>query len=343
MRKIKSENFLKREVEHPQLLVLITQPDRQQDIGFALEYIIFLLRYTFILNETSHWNNFLKRQNPSHGELFFQNSNGARYLDPKYSRWISVDPALGEYMSGSDAGCGGIYNPVNMSLYHYGGNNPVKYIDPDGRRDMTAEEKRFATEILGDKAPLDTKIYQDETDFGSISLPTGDVFIQKSKYSDSMTDTSTQVSELMHELYHQVQYAEDDTDIKISLKSLLFTGPGVGSLKLRLLYSIEAHGSFPKLLNEFVADELLYILSDHRIVNYVYNYGDILKYKRLSNLPYLESQASFIEDFSNDYYLYRYSNFKPIESQKNLLKKQARIMEASGIKSEATRWVLEDL
>ncbi|MBQ1832786.1 MAG: RHS repeat-associated core domain-containing protein, partial [Treponema sp.] len=23
---------------------------------------------------------------------------GARYLDPKYSRWISVDPALGEYI-----------------------------------------------------------------------------------------------------------------------------------------------------------------------------------------------------------------------------------------------------
>ena len=160
---------------------------------------------------------------------------GARYLDPKYSRWISVDPALGEYMSGSDAGCCGIYNPVNMSLYHYGGNNPIKYVDPDGRRDMTADEKRFATEILGDKAPLDTRIYQDETDFGSISLPTGDVFIQKSKYSDSMTDTSTQVSELMHELYHQVQYAEDDTDIKISLKSLLFSGTRVGSLKLRLL------------------------------------------------------------------------------------------------------------
>ena len=54
---------------------------------------------------------------------------GARYLDPKYSRWISVDPALGEYMRGSDAGCGGAYNSVNLSLYHYGGNNPIKIID----------------------------------------------------------------------------------------------------------------------------------------------------------------------------------------------------------------------
>ena len=28
---------------------------------------------------------------------------------------------------------GGVYNGVNMQLYHYAGNNPVKYTDPDGR------------------------------------------------------------------------------------------------------------------------------------------------------------------------------------------------------------------
>ena len=58
---------------------------------------------------------------------------GARYLDPKYSRWISTDPALGEYMRDSSAGEGGAYNTVNLNLYHYSGNNPVTYIDPDGR------------------------------------------------------------------------------------------------------------------------------------------------------------------------------------------------------------------
>ena len=57
---------------------------------------------------------------------------GARYLDPKYSRWISVDPALGEYASGSLVG-GGIFDYANFNLYHYAGNNPIRYNDPTGQ------------------------------------------------------------------------------------------------------------------------------------------------------------------------------------------------------------------
>ena len=59
---------------------------------------------------------------------------GARYLDPKYSRWISTDPALSDFVSGNSNGSsGGIYNPTNLNLYHYGNNNPIKYVDPDGK------------------------------------------------------------------------------------------------------------------------------------------------------------------------------------------------------------------
>ena len=57
---------------------------------------------------------------------------GVRYLDPKYSMWISTDPALSTYMLGLDVGCGGIYNSVNFNLYHYANNNPIRYTDPTG-------------------------------------------------------------------------------------------------------------------------------------------------------------------------------------------------------------------
>ena len=75
---------------------------------------------------------------------------GARYLDPRVSRWLSGDPAMGEYVPQAPAsdeakkrneslpGMGGVFNCVNLHAYHYAGNNHVKYTDPDGNSPESA-------------------------------------------------------------------------------------------------------------------------------------------------------------------------------------------------------------
>jgi RHS repeat-associated protein len=94
------------------------------------------------------------------------NYYGARYLDPKTSRWLSGDPAMGEYFpsapvndeakkrNGNLPGQGGVFNYVNLHAYHYAGNNPVVMKDSDGRI-----LKRFtSTYHMGDSRWGDTPV-----------------------------------------------------------------------------------------------------------------------------------------------------------------------------------------
>jgi RHS repeat-associated protein len=69
---------------------------------------------------------------------------GARYLNPRTSRWVSADPELQKYLPERPVdeearrrnqnlpGIGGVFNPVNLAVYHYSRNNSVKYVDPTG-------------------------------------------------------------------------------------------------------------------------------------------------------------------------------------------------------------------
>jgi RHS repeat-associated protein len=82
---------------------------------------------------------------------------GARYYDSMTSRWISADPILNNYLPSGNKekdknlpGMGGVYNPVNMQLYHYGANNPIKYIDPTGEWVESALDIAFiASDVAG--------------------------------------------------------------------------------------------------------------------------------------------------------------------------------------------------
>lgn len=75
-----------------------------------------------------------KEQDPETGLYYY----GARYYDARLSRWASADPALIKYLPTGDdkknknLPAGGIYNTINLDLYHYAGNNPIKYLDPNG-------------------------------------------------------------------------------------------------------------------------------------------------------------------------------------------------------------------
>jgi RHS repeat-associated protein len=85
---------------------------------------------------------------------------GARYLDSKTSRWLSTDPALGDYIPGAPLndearkrngnlpGMGGVFNTINSHLYHYAGNNPGKYTDPDGRMTNAQAARRGLEAVL---------------------------------------------------------------------------------------------------------------------------------------------------------------------------------------------------
>ena len=89
---------------------------------------------------------------------------GARYLDPKYSRWLSGDPALGEYIPspGTEpnklAGVGGVYNTINLHVYHYAGNNPVKYTDPDGKILRIAGSNSYKNQVMSVLKKLDPNV-----------------------------------------------------------------------------------------------------------------------------------------------------------------------------------------
>ena len=120
---------------------------------------------------------------------------GARYLDPKYSRWLSGDPALGDYVpaAGTDpsklAGMGGVYNTVNLHLYHYAGNNPVKYSDPtgmwldNGDGTYTAEKGDTLWDLYGN----DWK-EKSEFDRGPRTLQSGETVGEKNRQNNDSSD-----------------------------------------------------------------------------------------------------------------------------------------------------------
>ena len=147
---------------------------------------------------------------------------GARYLDPKYSMWISTDPALGEYIPKAPIdeeakkhnqnlpGMGGVFNHINGNLYAYAGNNPVRYIDPDGRKTRNSEVQKKVDNLgNGSNKPISKEIIQN-TDL--------DKWIPVYNNTDSVYELNMEVKDLANDETTMVDSFKIDKIIEIKEK-----------------------------------------------------------------------------------------------------------------------------
>ncbi|MDO4763644.1 MAG: RHS repeat-associated core domain-containing protein [Flavobacteriaceae bacterium] len=91
---------------------------------------------------------------------------GARYYDPKVSLWLNTDPLSGynpileteHYIDGQHNG--GIYSSMNMATYSYTYQNPVIYVDPNGKQAYFLHGTWSKPETFKDKKGLRNATYR---------------------------------------------------------------------------------------------------------------------------------------------------------------------------------------
>ena len=93
---------------------------------------------------------------------------GARYLDMKTSLWLNTDPLSGynpiqeteHYIDGQHNN--GVFNPMNMATYSYTYQNPIKWVDPNGKQALAGALLGAFTEyasIIGERMIFENKSF----------------------------------------------------------------------------------------------------------------------------------------------------------------------------------------
>ncbi len=90
--------------------------------------------------------------------------HGARYYDPRTSVWQSPDPILVTYLDGKPNY--GVLHAPNLNLYAYTYQNPVRYIDPDGR---------ITRDLQGGEEPLARTVFGDSIDYNKVKISSGNI------------------------------------------------------------------------------------------------------------------------------------------------------------------------
>jgi len=187
---------------------------------------------------------FTGKELDNESDLYYFDS---RFYNPVIGRFISVDPGFQEYLPSTDKrnfedlpGFGGIFNPVNLNLYNYAANNPIKYIDPDGKKirfakNATPKFKKQFEQIVnylkkGKVYSVIDKLEQHpKTIFIKEGKSLGDfyynsnkkviVFHPKSGLKVSAGKVQTPALGVLHEAGHALQDLENPAQLKKDVKT----------------------------------------------------------------------------------------------------------------------------